>query len=61
MTNDLSIIITLFKTPLNRLKILNQYKNYPILIFDQETKNNSEQISKTVDVNVWSIYLTSNI
>ena len=46
MKSDLSIIITLFKTPIDKLETLNQYKNYPILIFDQETENNSENISK---------------
>ena len=61
MTNNLSIIITLFKTPLNRLKILNQYKNYPILIFDQETKNNSEQISKIIDVNFEYFHSNNNL
>ncbi len=48
MKNDLSIIITLFKTPVDKIKTLNQYKNHPILIFDQATKNNSKQISKTL-------------
>jgi GT2 family glycosyltransferase len=48
MKSDLSIVITLFKTPVDKLKSLNQYKNHPILIFDQATKNNSEQISKTL-------------
>ena len=61
MTNNLSIIITLFKTPLNRLKILKQYKNYPILIFDQETKNNSEQISKIIDVNFEYFHSNNNL
>ena len=46
MKDNLSIIITLFKTPADKLKILNQYKKYPILIFDQATKDNSELISK---------------
>ena len=50
MKNDLSIIITLFKTPIEQLKSLNQYKNFPILIFDQATKNNSELISKVTNV-----------
>ena len=50
MKSDLSIVITLFKTPVDKLKTLNQYKNHPILIFDQATKNNSEHISKTLDV-----------
>ena len=49
MKSDLSIVITLFKTPVDKLKMLNQYKNHPILIFDQATKNNSEQISKAID------------
>ena len=61
MTNNLSIIITLFKTPLNRLKILKQYKNYPILIFDQETKNNSEQISKIVDTKFEYFHSNNNL
>ena len=45
MKSDLTIIITLYKTPIDKLKTLNQYKNYPILIFDQETENNSKNIS----------------
>ena len=49
MKNNLSIVITLFKTPVDKLKKLNQYKNYTTLIFDQATKNNSEQISKALD------------
>ncbi len=49
MKNDLSIIITLFKTPIEQLKSLNQYRNFPILIFDQATKNNSELISKEIN------------
>ena len=49
MKSDLSIIVTLFKTPLEKLKTLNQYTNHPILIFDQATKNNSEQVSSVVN------------
>ncbi len=49
MKSDLSVVITLYKTPLDKLKSLNQYKNHHILIFDQATKNNSEQISKVLD------------
>ena len=33
---NISVIITLYKTPLNKLKNLNVYKNYKTLIFDQE-------------------------
>ena len=49
MKSDLSIVITLFKTPNDKLKTLNQYKNHHILIFDQGTKNNLEQIAKNLD------------
>ena len=61
MINNLSIIITLFKTPHHRLEILNQYKNYPILIFDQETKNNSEQISKILDADFEYFHSNNNL
>jgi len=50
MKSDLSIIITLFKTPVDKLKSLNQYKNYRILIFDQATEDNSKQISESLNV-----------
>ena len=46
MIKNLSIIITLYKTPIKYLKNLNQYKNYKIYIFDQATKNNSKIISR---------------
>jgi GT2 family glycosyltransferase len=49
MKSGLSIIVTLFKTPVDKIKSLNQYKNHTILIFDQATKNNSDQISKILD------------
>ena len=37
MNKNLSVIITLYKTPEKYLKNLNQYKNYKIYIFDQAT------------------------
>ena len=49
MKSDLSIIITLFKTPVDKLKSLNQYKNHQILIFDQATEDNSKQISESLN------------
>ena len=42
---DVSIIITLYKTPVKRLKSLNQYRKYPIMIFDQEPEDNSKEIN----------------
>ena len=61
MKSDLSIVITLFKTPVDKLKTLNQYKNHTILIFDQATKNNSEQISKTLDSEFEYFYSEKNL
>jgi len=49
MDKDLTVIITLYETPLEKLKLLNQYKNYKILIFDQSKKNNLNEISKNFD------------
>ena len=43
MNKDVSVIITLYKTPAEKLKSLNQYKNYPILIFDQSPENDSKK------------------
>ncbi len=61
MKDNLSIIITLFKTPADKLKILNQYKNYPILIFDQATKDNSELISKNLNAEFEYFYSEKNL
>ena len=52
MKNDLSVIITLFKTPAEQLKSLSQYKNYPLLIFEQDTKNNSEKFKFDLIMNI---------
>ena len=61
MKDDLSIIITLFKTPDDKLKILNQYKSYPILIFDQATKDNSKYISKIINTKFEYYYSEKNL
>ncbi len=61
MKDNLSIIITLFKTPADKLKILNQYKKYPILIFDQATKDNSELISKNLNAEFEYFYSEKNL
>jgi len=61
MKNDLSVIITLFKTPAEQLKSLSQYKNYPLLIFEQDTKNNSEKISSNLNAKFEYFYSEKNL
>ena len=51
MRSELTVIITLFKTPIDKLKTLKQYNKYPILIFDQSTKDNSKKISENLNFN----------
>ncbi len=61
MKSNLSVIITLFKTPANKLKSLKQYKNHPILIFDQATTNNSKQIYEDLNVEFEYFHSQKNI
>ena len=37
MSSNVSIIIVLYKTNLNRIKYLNKIRNHSILIFEQKT------------------------
>ena len=46
MKKDITVIITLYKTPLKRLKDLNQYKNYKVIIFAQEANKHYQNIIK---------------
>ena len=42
--SDVTVIMTLYKTPLSKLKNLENYKNFKLILFEQETdgKNLSE-------------------
>ena len=46
MKKKISVIITLFRTPLEKIKNLNQYKNFDILVFDQEKSDRSREFLK---------------
>ena len=46
MDKNISVIITLYKTPPDKLQLLKQYENYNLIIFDQHTKSNKKIISK---------------
>ena len=40
---DISIIITLYKTPTESIQLLNQYKNFKVLIFNQSEEYDSKK------------------
>lgn len=40
---DISIIITLYKTPIENIRLLNQYKNFKVLIFNQSEEYDSKK------------------
>mgnify|MGYP006118306643 FL=1 len=38
MNKDISIIVILFKTPLEKIESLKQYKNFNLIIYEQSVK-----------------------
>ncbi len=59
---DITIISTLYKTPQNKLKNLGCYKNFKILIFDQEGNENTEKYLKNkLKLNVKYFLSSKNI
>ena len=50
MKKDITVIITLYKTPLNRLRTLNQYKNFKVIIFAQGEDKYYQNIIKKYSV-----------
>ena len=36
MIKKISVILTLYKTPIDKLNNLNSYKKFPLIVFDQE-------------------------
>ena len=43
MSADITVILTLFKTPEKNIRQLNQYKNYKLFIFDQASNLNDKK------------------
>ena len=43
---DITVILTLYKTPINKLDNLRNYKNYKIIIFDQGKNNYAKKYLK---------------
>ena len=48
MDKDITVIITLYKTPSDEIKSLNQYKNYKVLIFEQSS---NKKLKKRIENN----------
>ena len=61
MDKNISVIITLYKTPSNKLQLLKQYENYNLIIFDQGSKNNEKIISKILKKKFRYFYSEKNI
>ena len=61
MDKNISVIITLYKTPPNKLQLLKQYENYNLIIFDQGSKNNEKIISKILKKKFRYFYSKKNI
>ena len=43
---EISVILTLYKTPKEKLKNLLSYKNFKLLVFDQEGNKSTEKYLK---------------
>ncbi len=61
MDKNISVIITLYKTPPDKLQLLKQYENYNLIIFDQATKNNKKKISGILKKKFRYFYSKKNI
>jgi len=62
MDKDITVIITLFKTPIDKIKSLNQYKNYRVLIFEQSSnKNMKNRIKINTDIKFKYYFSKKNI
>ena len=52
MSSDITVILTLFKTPEKKIRQLNQYKNYKMILFDQVgSLDNKEKLKKILKHN----------
>lgn len=62
MKNNITTIITLYKTPLEKLKNLNQYKAFKLIIFEQEGNLSSKKkINKILKRKFEYLYSKKNI
>ena len=59
MKKDITVIITLYKTPIKKLKALNQYKNFKVIIFAQEAEKNYQNIIKKNCITKFNYYFST--
>ena len=48
MSADITVILTLFKTPEKNIRQLNQYKNFKLIIFNQASNPNDRKRLKEI-------------
>ena len=62
MSKDITIIITLYKTPIKVLKNLEQYRNFKVLIFEQEgSLDSKKKLGESLNINFNYYYSKKNI
>ncbi len=62
MSSDITVILTLFKTPETKIYQLNQYKNYKVILFEQATKiSNKKKLNKILKFNFKYFFSSKNI
>ena len=61
MLDDLSIIITLFNTPRQKINNLNDFKGVKIIIFNQENSNDYKELKKILNFNFEYYHSKTNI
>lgn len=48
MNNNITVITTIYKTSYQKIKLLSQYKNFKVIIFEQDAKKNSKYNIKKI-------------
>ena len=62
MNKNISVILTLYKTPIEKLNNLNFYKKFPLIIFEQEgSLEAKKKIKKILKRNFKYLYSKKNI
>ncbi len=62
MIKEISTIITLYKTPINKIKNLERYKNFNLLLFNQDSQSVDEKkIKKILKFDFKYFYSKKNI
>lgn len=60
--SDVTVIMTLYKTPLSKLKNLKNYKNFKLILFEQETDGkNFHELKKNLKLNFKYYYSKKNL